>query len=136
MIKRFGIMLMLFVSCNGKNANQGIVRTYFPDTDNVRSVVLEINGKKERQEIIYYPNGNIRTITTYKNGLKQGWQYWFFESGTLDADRLWVNDKKNGYCNDYYDTTGNTKASLYYENDKLIYRKNFDKNGEVGKIEK
>lgn len=131
-----GFILLVLASCHENDSKKIIVRTYFSETKNVHISFTEINGKKEGQEFVYYPDGNIRTITTYRGGKKQGWQYWFFNSGTLDGDRLWIDNKKNGYCNDYYDTTGNTKTSLLYENDHLLYRETFDTNGVVINIEK
>jgi antitoxin component YwqK of YwqJK toxin-antitoxin module len=104
---------------------------------------LDDEGKIETMIIVrdtgllrldFYKNGNLEAKTPYTSEAKRhGRVYFFYEgSGNLNAYFNYVNDKKIGLAQEYYDTTANLKSQMIYnESERKIWHKFLSKDGEV-----
>ncbi len=61
---------------------------------NVKSVCVEINGKRDGQYIHYYTNGNKSIIINYNNGLRNGKCIEYYTNGEIKSISNYINDKK------------------------------------------
>jgi antitoxin component YwqK of YwqJK toxin-antitoxin module len=115
-------------------------------TGNIDSTKIEfdvVNGKKEGNFKIYFPNGNIQISGHMKNNLNIGeWKY-YYENGNVESTGLFINDtpsgkwlwyypdstlKQIGYFNfgrrdsiwKTYDTLGNLIDSRVFDSDTTV----------------
>jgi antitoxin component YwqK of YwqJK toxin-antitoxin module len=101
---------------------------YFIANGDSSSVNYEILG--------FYPDGKLLAKVQKVNGKINGKAYYFYKSGVIMHERNWINGRKVGLCNDFYDTTGAVKAVLLYNNQgELYYKKVLSRTGEVLRIE-
>ena len=86
----------------------------------------------------FYKNGNLEAKTPYTSEAKRhGRVYFFYENtGNLDAYFNYVDDKKFGLAQEYYDTSANLKSQMMYNsNEKVVWHRWYGKRGEIIKEE-
>lgn len=112
------------------------------------------NGKRHGRAMFYYQNGQIERIEQYENGQLHGRCEYFSEDGNIQARVHYVNGKPNGKAYLYY-PNGNVRSEEHqvdgvleglftvwddqrvlkyqtmYEAGKAVWKKEFDKNGNV-----
>jgi antitoxin component YwqK of YwqJK toxin-antitoxin module len=74
----------------------------------------------------YYPNGQIESIGNFSENLSEGKWVWYFENGKIREIGYFKAGKKNGEWT-IYDQKGNIKRKLHFENDRIVYDHQFDK---------
>jgi antitoxin component YwqK of YwqJK toxin-antitoxin module len=107
---------------------------YYYDGKKIKRVINYIDGKKQGMAFEYDRNGKVSTILEYRNnylisrqkinrenkkGLKQGVWKEFYPDGKLHYEKNYVDGKLNGYFKEY-DTSGNLKFVIRYENGKVV----------------
>ena len=101
-----------------------------------------------------YFNDNSQTQTQYRNGVRNGWTKNFDPDGNLTAEATYVNDKLEGEFRSYYPDgkimmkayyknglldgitylyfpDGQVQKETKYERNKIIFIKEYDKNGKL-----
>lgn len=113
---------------NGKNNGRA---TEYYENGTTRMISYFKNDSLDGEVLRFYPNGRLELKANFDKGVAQGMAYYFYPSGVIKAFRYWNNGKMKGYVSDYWDTIGEVKAALYYdEQGKLVYKKNFDERGQ------
>jgi antitoxin component YwqK of YwqJK toxin-antitoxin module len=128
-MKMSKVLFAMFFLFSCKNKEEEIKINYFPN-GNIESVYHYKNGKKSGPSQHFYENGVIKIMGTLVDGKPEGNAYWFYENGTLKLFRYYRNGKREGYVSDFYNDSFNTiKSILFFRNDSITYRKDFDQRG-------
>lgn len=84
------------------------------------------NGLLEGEYLAYYDNAQLQTKEYYKEGTKHGVSYLYNTKGKLLNSTSYYYDKKQGYS---YDFLENIKLEKYYDDDELVFEKEFAYDG-------
>jgi antitoxin component YwqK of YwqJK toxin-antitoxin module len=104
----------------------------FDDAGNVLDISFYTNDSLCGESLNFYPTGKLKSKMIFRGNKVNGAAYYFYPSGVIESIREWEDDKKVGYGLDFYDTTGETKASLLYNEDGfLIERKTYSREGNL-----
>lgn len=146
----------VFLQCNNKD--DSIHKEYYPN-GKLKLSVEYFNNKRNGMSIFYYENGNIQSLEKYVNdtidgeafsffstgtlkkktimkmGIQDGVYYSFYPTGSIKEYRKFINGKKEGYGEDYWEKDGNIKGVYFSRGDTLVYRRLFDTLGYVIKTE-
>lgn len=152
------IFFITFLGCDAKKEDDKIYHEYYSN-GNLKISGHLLHNKKSGIVIYYYENGNIERIENYirdtingevfsfypscylekkfvtKMGIIDGLYYSFYKNGVIKEYRKWVNGKKQGYGEDYWESDGGIKAVYFSRNDTLIYERFFDTLGTVTKTQ-
>lgn len=104
------------------------------DMETGRLFYLETNiSETESQEVLFFHNnGRVSSKENRNESINNGYAYYYYKSGVRMAWRYWIDDLKVGTANDFYDTTGNMKAVMLYNDlGQLYYRRNLDRQGNI-----
>lgn len=102
-----------------------ISRLEFPPNKDSTGEVLE-----------FYSNGNLSSKGLVASSKLNGPTYVYYPSGFTEGYRFFKNGKKVGYATDYYDSSDDVKAYLFYTDEGLLlWRKTYSREGKVIKIE-
>lgn len=81
----------------------GLVKFYYPNSNNILEHVAEIiNGKKNGYYKHYRQNATLESVTYYKNNLPEGNNTWFYENGIKKEETYWTEGKQYGVGKWYY----------------------------------
>jgi len=72
----------------------GRVTDYYYGTDSIQMVGYYVNGQKDGEFILYYPNGNMKAIVNFKNGKRSGLWREFFENGVTKIELNYFDGKE------------------------------------------
>ena len=114
----------------GSNKKNGIVITYFSD-GKIQNIVNYLNDSLNGEVISFYSNGFIEKKVVYNMGVINGPYYSFYPSARIKEYRNWIFGKKEGYGEDYWESSGDIKAIYFSKNDILTYKRQFDSLGFV-----
>lgn len=89
---------------------------------NLKTSAYYVNGLLEGEYLTYYDTSQLKTKELYKKGRKHGLSELYNPEGILLTSTTYYYDKKHGYT---YDYRIGTKVEKYYENDELIFQKEF-----------
>ncbi len=102
----------------------------------------------------FYYNDNSKTQTQYQNGVRNGWTKNIDANGNITAEGTYVNNKMEGEFRAYYPEgkimmkafynsglldgityfyfpNGNVQKETKYERNKIIFNREYDKNGKL-----
>jgi len=100
--------------------------------------VYDQKNMPSKEVCYYYENGKVSSkVSLNDNKEYHGATFYFHKSGLQSQYRIYENQKKVGLGVDFFDTlTGDIEATLWYNTTgDLVYRKTFDKKGDVVNIE-
>lgn len=83
-------------------------------------ILLLIPFKADAQEGLvrtYYPNGQVESEINYVRNVREGEAKFYYENGNLKEERIYVNGKVEGLVNIYYDN-GNLREMFLIEEGK------------------
>lgn len=115
-----------------KNKKNGLAIHYY-ENGNIEAIETYINDTANGEVFSFYPNGYLERKSGVKMGVPNGYNYAFYSSGSIKEYRMWVNGKKQGYGEDYWEKDGDIKAVYFARNDTLTYERLFDTSGVVTK---
>ncbi len=112
------------VKAKYKLKNGKIEGTYkeFYKNKNPKIIAKYENGLLEGEYLTYYDNAQLQVKEQYKEGTKHGVSYLYNTKGKLLNLTSYYYDKKQGYS---YDFLENIKLEKYYDDDELIFEKEF-----------
>lgn len=146
------ICVALVLSCNDNHLE---TKQFFYPNGAIKESVQLLGKKRSGLIIHYYENGNVKSLEKYVNdtingevfsfyssgflekksitrmGIPNGASNAFFPNGRLKEYRYWVNGKKQGFGEDYWESNGNIKAIYWARNDSLKYERMIDSLGYV-----
>src|ERR1035437_4633 len=93
MLKKISLIFSLFISVI--SAQQGLVKTYFPD-GKIESEIFYVNKIREGAAKFYFENGNLRREFSYVNGKVDGLLKEYYDNGKLKLTYNIENGKKEG----------------------------------------
>lgn len=92
---------------------------------------VEMVGKikdnlNEGEWCYYYPNGQLESVGNFKNNLSEGKWIWYYESGKIKEIGFFQSGKKNGDWT-VYDEKGNIIRKLFFKEGQVTDDKKYDK---------
>lgn len=112
------LLLLAFFISTFVNAQNGVVKTYFP-TGKVESRVSFVKEILEGTSFWYYENGNLKTEKNYSNGKLTGISRNYYDSGLIKDETHYLDGVLNGIYKSYYEN-GGLNEIINYESGKLI----------------
>jgi len=115
------LLFIFFVLFLSKLAfsQQGLVKSYYNNSDTLKSEINYSNNIREGKAVFYYPNGNPEEELFYQNGKVEGLVKEYYPNGKLKIMYNVSNGKRDGQAS-LFDTAGNYLKDIYYENGKLL----------------
>ncbi len=108
------IILLLLIICTVSTAQNGIVKTYYPD-GSVQSEISYVNDVLDGSAVLYYSNGQLRSEKNYDKGILNGWVKEYYETGLLKEEYFVKNGIKDG-THKIYNNDGALKKISNYAN--------------------
>ena len=87
---RRSIILYLFLIASCLYAQNGVIRTFYPD-GTPRTAITYVSDVLDGSAFWYYPNGNIETEKYFSNGILNGAVKEFYQSGLIKIEYTVVN---------------------------------------------
>ncbi len=100
-------------------AQQGLVKSYYGNSDTLKSEINYKNNVREGDAKFYYPNGRLKEELTYTNGKVDGMVTTYFESGKKKEMFNVETGKREGPTS-LFDTSGNYIKDITYKNGELV----------------
>lgn len=138
----FGIIIVILSSCNsGSKLKVGIDYRISAAGDtilmerNQDGTLIEeytiVNGKKNGQGWVYYPDGIVKVESNYKNGEQHGITRWFYRNGNVYEYARYKAGKRHGIMR-RFDEKGSLVAEIPYKHGELVPgTREFSKTGEI-----
>jgi antitoxin component YwqK of YwqJK toxin-antitoxin module len=79
----------------------------------------------------YHPNGELKSAVNYKNGQPDGIYREYADDKTLRWEQTYVDGRREGISRDFYPVSGEVWFERIYQNDRLVKKTEFDRNGTV-----
>ena len=117
------IVFLLAFSFLGKAQAQADTTKVFYEDGSLKSKGLLIDGKKEGQWEVFFPNGNPNAIENYEKGELEGECKYFHPGGKLKSRQNWTKGYQEG------------EAEYYFENGNLYRKGKFEQGLYHGKWE-
>ena len=109
--------------------NEPFNGTWKGETDSIKLEFDVVNGKKEGNFRVYYPNGKIQISGKMKNNRNTGeWKY-FYENGNLESSGFFVNDVPDGKWLWYYPDETLKQIGYYRSGKRDSLWKTYDSTG-------
>ena len=114
-----------------KGKQDGLIKLFSPENEIRLSYSLK-NGKKQGEEIFYYPSIDTELPESKKMSIQwnddmiHGMVKTWYKSGKLESQKEWARNKKNGASCGWYEE-GNLMFIEEYENDVLLEGQYFKK---------
>jgi antitoxin component YwqK of YwqJK toxin-antitoxin module len=103
--------------------------TWDDEFDSMRVTFDVVNGKKEGNFSVYYPNGKLQMSGKLKNNRNIGrWEY-YFENGNLESAGNFENDKPEGEWNWYYPDQTLRQTGYFHLGKRDSIWKSYDEKG-------
>jgi len=97
----------------------GLIKTWYPQTGELESEVMYVNGKRHGTYTYYYRNGQVSYTEDYKNGVVHGFKRGYYPGGQLELETF-VLDGYHQYSTLFW-PNGIKKVEMLYAhtNNKL-----------------
>ncbi len=118
-MKLLFFILLLILITPFTFAQNGPVKTYYNNSDTLKSVINYSKNMREGKAIFYYPNGKMMKELNYENGEVSGLVKEYYSNGKLRIMYTVTNGKREGPAS-LFDSTGNYLKDVSYENGMLI----------------
>ena len=101
---------------NGKKEGDLII--YYPN-DKIQMIGKMKNNKNEGEWKYYFPDGSLETSGYFENDIPMGKWTWFYPNGKVVEEGNYVLGKREGEWNNY-DSTGKLDVVRLYKENELI----------------
>ncbi len=114
---RHFILIILMLTPFSSDAQEGLVRTYYPGGQ-VESEINYVRNVREGEAKFYYENGNLKEERIYVNGKVEGLVNIYYENGNL-REMFLIEDGKREGPTTLFNEDGTYLTDIFYTAGKL-----------------
>ncbi len=98
--------------CKERWHEHGLIQTWYPETGELESEVMYINGRRHGTFTFYNRNGTVNYSEDYRNGVVHGFKRSYYENGQLETETFVLNGFSQ-YCT-MFRPNGIKKVEMLY----------------------